>query len=143
MTPSQQAEVVREPIPAKQSGFVYNLQRENEALRVEVDTLAERIIQLQELLAPPAVIVPVEWKLTPTEQRMFCALACRDTLSREQALAVMYGASNRELPDRKLVDVLVAHIRRKLAPFGVEIETLWGLGYALKNRKAHLPGVIA
>lgn len=32
----------------------------------------------------------------------------------------------------KMVDVLICNLRRKLRPFGITIETLWGLGYHLE-----------
>lgn len=33
----------------------------------------------------------------------------------------------------KMVDVMICNLRKKLRPFGVEIETLWGRGYSLES----------
>lgn len=36
-----------------------------------------------------------------------------------------------EEPDAKIVDVFICKARKKIAPFGIQIETLWGQGYRL------------
>lgn len=36
-------------------------------------------------------------------------------------------------PGMKIVDVMICKLRRKLKHLGIEIETYWGMGYALKE----------
>jgi DNA-binding winged helix-turn-helix (wHTH) protein len=38
---------------------------------------------------------------------------------------------SREPTDQKMVDVVIFHIRKKLKPFGIGIETVWGTGYLI------------
>lgn len=39
-------------------------------------------------------------------------------------------------PDPKVIDVMIYHIRKKLAPAGLEIVTVWGRGFVLRTRIA-------
>ncbi|WP_299941192.1 winged helix-turn-helix domain-containing protein [uncultured Nitratireductor sp.] len=52
-------------------------------------------------------------------------------LSKEAALEWMYQFNPDEEPEIKIIDVYVCKVRKKLAPIGVRIDTLWGKGYAL------------
>jgi DNA-binding response OmpR family regulator len=50
--------------------------------------------------------------------------------SKDQLLSDLYWRETDE-PDIKIIDIYVHHIRRKLAPLGVTIQTVWGRGYRL------------
>jgi len=50
-------------------------------------------------------------------------------LSREQLIQQVWGFDF--YGQTRTVDVHVAHLRDKLAGSGVEIETVWGVGYKL------------
>ncbi|MDE3830273.1 helix-turn-helix domain-containing protein [Sinorhizobium meliloti] len=75
-------------------------------LQREITILRERVRQLEELLAPTTVPVPIEFGLTSS-------------------------------------DVFVCKMRKKLARFGVTIETVWGQGYRLLNRHEFCSGKAA
>jgi two-component system cell cycle response regulator CtrA len=98
--------------------------------------LEERVRQLEEALSPRAVSIPVEWGLTTSEARMFAHLTTKPHCSKDSLMAALYGLKpDDDEPEVKIVDVFVCKMRRKLKPFGVEIITIWGQGYSLKNRE--------
>lgn len=97
------------------------------------EMLVERVRQLEAMLMAnwrP----PIEWGLTNSEARVVATLAGREMATKDQLMAALYSDRPEE-PDGKIVDVLVCRIRRKLQPFGVVIETVWGQGYVLKDRE--------
>ncbi|HTK34577.1 MAG TPA: winged helix-turn-helix domain-containing protein [Caulobacteraceae bacterium] len=76
--------------------------------------------------------LPRAWRLTAAERQI-----CRLLLSRTQLTLAGYMAL-RELeagaagaPQDKVFNVLISKLRKKLRPFGVEIETVWGEGYRI------------
>ena len=100
-----------------------------------IKRLEERIRDLEAALAQltnmPAV--PLALKLTPKEASMLAALLRRHSANKEQLLAEMYAHRYHgdDLPEIKIVDVFVCKLRKKLAPHGIKIETMWGVGYVL------------
>ncbi|MBX5015928.1 helix-turn-helix domain-containing protein [Rhizobium lentis] len=98
--------------------------------RDRIEFLEERIRQLEEALMPSSIIVPVEYQLTSREARVFSHLASRDFGTRQSIMMALYS-DRLEEPEMKIVDVFVCKMRRKLKPFGVRIETIWGQGYRL------------
>lgn len=115
-----------------------------EQLRVQIDVLKERNRQLEELLAPSTLQPPLEWRLTASEARVFAHLASRDVCRKEGILAALYADRIDEAPEPKIVDVFVCKLRKKVKPFGVEIETVWGQGYRLMDRQSFgLPDGVA
>lgn len=77
--------------------------------------------------------------LSQQQMAVFAAIwdAFPRMLTREalfNATAPVIGWDDREL---KIVDVFICHVRRKLRPLGIEIETMWGKGYrAVRPREA-------
>ena len=71
--------------------------------------------------------------LTPLEERLFSALASRPgkTLSKSAIYDAIYfdRASADDLPDPKIIDILICKIRQKLPKDKGQIETAWGRGY--------------
>lgn len=100
-----------------------------------IETLEERIRQLEEALSPADVPVRVEWCLTSSEARVFSHLTTRDHATKQSIMMAMYSDRIDVEPEIKIVDVFVCKMRKKLKPFGVEIITIWGQGYALKDRE--------
>ncbi|NEI60938.1 helix-turn-helix domain-containing protein [Rhizobium leguminosarum] len=98
--------------------------------RDRIEFLEERIRQLEEALMPSSVMVPVEYQLTSLESRVFAHLASREFGTKQSIMMALYS-DRAEEPEIKIVDVFVCKMRRKLRPFGVKIETIWGLGYRL------------
>jgi two-component system cell cycle response regulator CtrA len=98
--------------------------------------LEERVRQLEDALSPSAVLIPIEWRLTTSEARMFAHLTTKPQCSKDSLMAALYGLKpDDDEPEVKIVDVFVCKMRRKLKPFGVEIVTIWGQGYGLKDRE--------
>jgi len=105
-----------------------------DTLQREVETLRERVRQLEDALTPSAGL-PLEWGLTATEARLFSAIAGREMATKQYLMTALYSDRPDEEPEIKIVDVLVCKIRKKLRPFGVEIKTIWGQGYMLPDRE--------
>lgn len=71
-------------------------------------------------------------RLTWQEFTLFEAMRNRPgrVRSKEQLLAALYALRHDgEVPEIKIIDVFICHLRKKLAPLGLEIQTLWGHGY--------------
>jgi DNA-binding response OmpR family regulator len=103
-----------------------------EVVERENDTLRERVAQLEAALVEAGgFLVPVEWRLTPSEARVFCALLSRPLLTKDALMAALYHNLGRDEADQKIVDVFICKLRKKLKPFGIAIETVWGQGYYL------------
>lgn len=108
--------------------YTQQLEQENEVLR-------ERVRQLEEELAPDTVTIDPVWRLTRHEARIFAALAARDVLTKNALMIALYpDRLDADLPEIKIIDVFVCKMRKKLAPFHIEISTVWGQGYSLLNR---------
>lgn len=106
------------------------LHAEIAALREQLDVAHEELRQLRELMKPHTAF-PLSWRLTAREAQVLGALlGCRgDYLHKEQLFAIVWG------PDAEVtlkgVDVHLHKLRKKLAPVGISIVTVWGRGYAL------------
>jgi DNA-binding response OmpR family regulator len=82
--------------------------------------------------------VPREWRLTEMEARLFGMLVARDVVPKEAMMLALYPSniSQRkhgrrpinDAPGIKILDVMICRIRKKVAPSGVVIDTLWGRG---------------
>lgn len=99
------------------------------AQRDTIDELRETVRQLEESMCPVRLL-PREWRLTGAEERLLSALAASraDYLSKDRLLTAMNGIDCET--DVKIVDVFIFKLRKKLPP-EIEIETIWGRGYAL------------
>lgn len=101
-----------------------------EAVELDNERLREQIARLEAAMGL-GFIAPLEWNLTQAEARVMGALTTRDLLTKDAAMAVLYRDFGREEPEIKIVDVFICKIRKKVAPFGIRIETMWGQGYYL------------
>lgn len=101
-----------------------------EALEEEGERLREIIARLERALGME-FIAPVEWRLTGSESRLIGALIAREILTKDAGMAALYRDFGKDEPDPKIFDVFVCKIRKKLRLFGIEIATLWGVGYRL------------
>jgi two-component system cell cycle response regulator CtrA len=104
-----------------------------QTLKDEIETLREKVKQLEALLAPE-YRPPLEWCLTESEARVFAALLARDVATKEQIMHALYAERIDREPEMKILDVLVCKMRKKLAPHGINIVTVWGIGYSLQDR---------
>lgn len=104
------------------------------ALENENDELRERVRQLEiEVFGAGTWHCPVEFRLTPSEQKILTALVARERCSKE--FLHLSTAKPGEHPEAalKIIDVWVCRIRKKIEPFGLGIQTLWGTGYTLSD----------
>ena len=108
----------------------------------QCDELQERVRQLEDR----AYGRDLQWEAPPwlglrrMEESIVRVLlvAAGRTVSREflyDATRVAIGAG-RSSTDIKIVDVVLSHLRGKLRPVGIEIETVWGRGYRLSSVNA-------
>lgn len=100
-------------------------------LAADNDELREQVRVLRAELRPaPGWEPPAELHLTPREATIVAALVARERCTREALMIGLYS----DCPDGrdpKILDVFICHIRRKLAPFGLTIETVYGAGYQM------------
>jgi len=70
--------------------------------------------------------------LTQQEHALLSALiaAAPRMRSKEQLLSDLYWDKHDE-PEIKIIDVLICRLRKKAAPLGVSIQTVWGRGFRL------------
>lgn len=102
---------------------IEKLEDENYGLRL-------RIRELEAALMVPWK-APEEWQLTPTEARVFKALAARAFLTKTALFTIVWACDNADVPSQKIIDAYISKLRRKLKPFGIKIWTRWGEGYFL------------
>lgn len=102
-------------------------------LRDENEVLREQVRQLQEALAPRALL-PKAWRLTGKQETLLRALRAvgPHVLHHERAMLALYDMW-KDAPDQKILDVMICHIRRKLmeAQAQIRIETVWGRGWRM------------
>lgn len=101
------------------------------ALEIENESLRERIAALEETLGI-RIETPLELGLSRQESKVFGILFKRELVTKVQGLDVLYG----HLPEEdeaeiKIVDVFICKMRKKLKPYKIEIETVWGQGYRM------------
>lgn len=118
-----------------------------EGLEAENERLRDRIAQLEDAMGLDFV-APLEWRLTRAETALFGVLLAREFATKEALLAGVARDPTGDAPEIKIVDVFVCKARRKLRPFGIEIETIWGRGYRLTPEskaaaRAQLAGAFA
>ena len=106
-------------------------------LEAENDELRERIRQLQNAAGIMEPTIPMAARLTHMEARIVGALQKQGTVSTAALMNALYFDRTDE-PNVKIVDVYICKARKKLAPFGVVIETVWGQGYTMsaQHRRA-------
>jgi DNA-binding response OmpR family regulator len=121
-----------------------DLQRRLEVVEAENERLREEIAILERALMPEADL-PVEWNLTGYERQVFLVLLGRQGVcTKDTIMAALYRDLGKDEADIKIVDVLVCKARKKLRPFGVEIKTVWGVGYQLADEARRMfAGAIA
>jgi len=105
------------------------------ALRIrheaEIERLRNRIRELEDALYDAALPMPPDWRLTPTEWRVFKVLVSVPLASRRAIMVALYPDRYDDLPVDKIVDSYISGLRRKLGPHGVTIFTQYGHGWRL------------
>lgn len=98
--------------------LVYELQSQVEALRDA--TAVNFIADIQSI-----------FRMTSKEAKTVSALLDGIPHSKEAIFSSIYFDSMYDPPEMKIVDVLICKVRKKLFPFSVKVETIWGSGYRL------------
>lgn len=83
------------------------------------------------------------FKVTASQAVVLATLLTRDACKKEQLLNAVqqHRLSKANLPtdlsepQLKLIDVMICHLRKKLKPHGVKIETVWGSGYSISRQQ--------
>ena len=101
-----------------------------ETLRNEVERLRSRVRELEEILAPE-IEIPVEWRLTATEARLFSHLSSRPLCTKHSLHAAAYGHWIDEPPDQTVLESHICKLRRKIRPYGYAIRNERFAGYRL------------
>jgi two-component system cell cycle response regulator CtrA len=99
------------------------LEAENERLRDELEALKASL--------GLRFLAPVEMGLTGHETKMFGRLLRGDAVSKDGLMNAVYTVGIDDQPEIKIIDVFICKIRKKLKPFGIEIATIWGVGYQM------------
>ena len=95
-----------------------------------VEYLEEENRQLRSALSGPKFDYPREWKLTRAEQRLLhCLYTGKHGFRQHEAL--LHAVAHHEWADDNLLKVQISKVRKKLKPFGIIINTVWGEGYQL------------
>jgi hypothetical protein len=77
------------------------------------------------------------FKATRQQAAVVAVMLKRTELTKAQIHTILQEnrpASSREPTDQKMVDVVIYHIRKKLIPYGIQIETVWGTGYLINPK---------
>lgn len=100
--------------------LVYDLQSQVEALhgaKAENQTMA----------------IQKAFNMTVQEARMLSALLDGRPHSKDSIFNTVWFDRMYDPPEKKIVDVVICKIRKKLFPYQIRIETIWGAGYLLKD----------
>ena len=109
-----------------------------EAVLEENERLRDRVAFLEASLLGDSFLAPAEWRLTTSEARVLACLLARTFCTKDTLMAALYRDDGRDEPEIKIVDVFICKVRKKLKPFGVFIDTVWGQGYRLDEANKHL-----
>jgi two-component system cell cycle response regulator CtrA len=99
------------------------------ALERRIDELENRVRMLEEI-AGARLDAPLEFGLTRNESVIFGLLVKNVMVRRSGMMEALYMHKQDEA-EIKIVDVWVCKMRQKLKPWGIQIETVWGRGYAM------------
>ncbi|MCB1473819.1 MAG: helix-turn-helix domain-containing protein [Rhodobiaceae bacterium] len=99
-------------------------------VQAHIDWLEARVMELEAgLVAEFEGMLRIAYGLTPTQARFLGALSQRDVLTRQMAMALLYGGEA-DPPNDKILDVLLCKIRRAIEP-DFRIDVLWGTGWQM------------
>jgi DNA-binding response OmpR family regulator len=70
------------------------------------------------------------FSLTRTRARIAIAIANSPQISKDAIHHVVYGDRVDHVGNH-IIEVHLTHLRKKLKAFGIEIRTLWGVGYSM------------
>lgn len=68
--------------------------------------------------------------LTPSQIRILGVLLVRTMVTHSQFYTVLYEGRDVDITGNTL-KVFISHMRKKLAPYGIKINTIWGQGFCM------------
>jgi DNA-binding response OmpR family regulator len=95
----------------------------------EIECLRFRITELEEQIGI-ALQPPTIFGLSRSETAVLGILLANPHPRRNTFMVALYG-DRLDPPHDKIIDVMIARIRRRLSPLGIEIVTRWGQGYSM------------
>jgi len=77
------------------------------------------------------VVLMQLFRLTESQARIMLPLLRRHAVRRALLYEIYDARGLMHSTDIKILDIQIHHIRKRLRPFGLSIETLWGYGYCM------------
>ena len=109
---------------------MYDWEARAKLLEAENDMLRDRVEQLEKEIGLAAE-VPLVAGLTKNESIIFGVLLNNLSPRKSTFMTALFSDRIDDPPDIKIIDVWICKMRHKLKPFGIEIKTVWGCGYAI------------
>ena len=96
---------------------------------------AEKIRQLEAELYGREWEAPSEFRLTKLEAAIVATLLANNRVCSQALLidATRGRGTHTNNPNSNLIDAKICHIRAKLRPYGLRVETVWGTGYKIED----------
>lgn len=109
-----------------------------------VGELEAKVALMQDVNEPASLLFLQEaFDLTLKEAEYLHLMADGRPRTKRQIMMGVYPDRLTDLPEIKIVDVYLCKIRKKVNPFGVEFETIWGSGYHLSIGREIVQDAIA
>jgi len=95
----------------------------------------EKIRQLERELYGRDWEAPKEFRLTKLEAAIVATMLANNRVCSPALLidATRGRGTHTNNPNSNLIDAKICHIRAKLRPYGLRIETVWGTGYKIED----------
>lgn len=106
------------------------LHAHNRKLAARVEELEEELRQCKEMMTFSTSLPSWVPHLFPIEEAVLRHLMARDQVTHDSIFYMLYGTDT-AAPGAQMSRVWIFKLRKKLRPFGIVIETLWGSGYRL------------
>ena len=99
------------------------------------DERDEKIRQLERELYGRSWEAPKELRLTKLEVVIVVTLLANNRVCSTSLLidATRGRGTHTNNPNSNLIDAKICHIRAKLRPYGLRVETVWGTGYKIED----------
>lgn len=110
-------------------------------LRDQLDLAQERIKQLEVLVHGERDDEFVHRARTtlglpPLAAKMLCAVVRKGQVRKQAIFVAVYG-NRLEVPDIRVIDVMMVRVRNALKPYGARVDTLFGYGYQMSDDDRH------
>jgi two-component system cell cycle response regulator CtrA len=107
-----------------------------EAMRDRIDELEETVRQLRDVLVPTVRLPPVIGLSRGEDRIVRCILACAPGIATFERVWMAQDGDAEHAQNDSSRRVMVCNARRKMKPFGIDIGTVWGVGYRMSGHHA-------